>query len=458
MLSIKKELKIYRGTYEEINAQTTEDMAIYFAWDTQEIYVGNKFGVKTPYIGGNRLSERELRDFFISLTTEELELLKSQILSINISATSALSAATEATTRLDDLENDIRDDIIEKINALTAPGGTLNDVIYTRTETDAKIAEVVLNYYTKAESDSKLPDVGTGTTFAADYIALKDTVASLQDADSTFDSIKVLDENVITENQLLAYATSVEIGLYTFRTSAGYEILNKSEDSVVRISTDGNTRLLTDSDWLLILDQTSIRSINGLTTSDGSILLNFNDISGSEGKVFNSLLPQENNVINPLGRNTALSIGENSIAFGYNSAAQGVSSIAIGSQAVTTGVDSIQLGTSSGNNTEDRSFKVWEHKLLDKTTGKIPTERITERFNSVVKVITSASWNVGKEVQVSVPDVTANSIIWISPAENSYSDFSKYAVRGLTQSANIITFKCDEIPTVAISVNIVWRD
>jgi len=457
MLSVKKELKIFRGTYEEVLAQTTEDMTIYLSWDTQEIFVGNKFGVKTPYIGGNRLTEREIRALFTSLTNEELELLRGQVVTININANNALSTANEANSRLDDLENDIRDDIIEAIVELTSPGGALNDVIYTRNETDNKIAEVVLNYYTKAESDSKLPEV---VDFKNDYIALKDTVASLQDADSTFDSIKVLDENVITENQLLTYAGTVSNGIYTFRTSAGYEILNKSEVSIIRISPNGYTYSLVGGNWQIIpVDFQVIKTVNGITPGEednNSIILTPNDIESAASR--NSILPQENNVINPLGRNTALSIGNNSIAFGFNSAAQGVGSIAIGSQAVTAGVDSIQLGTSSGDNTEDGSLKVWGHKLLDKETGKIPTERITERFNSVVKVITSASWNVGKEVQVSVPGVTTNSIIWISPAETSYSNFSKYAVRGLTQSANVITFKCDEIPTVAISVNIVWRD
>jgi hypothetical protein len=416
MLSVKKELKIYRGTYAEIVDLKTEDMAMYFAWDTQEIFVGNKYGVKTPYIGGNRLSERELREIFTTLTTSELELLRSQILSLSLSTTAAISAANEATNRLNDLENDIRDDIIEQIIQLTSPGGALNDVIYTRTETDIKIAEVVLNYYTKAESDSKLPDV---VDFKNDYIALKDTVALLQKADSTFDSIKVLDENVITENQLLTYVGTVANGIYTFRTAAGHEILNKSEDLTIRISYDGYTYSLVGEDWeVLSVDSQVIKTVNGKTPAengDNSITLTPDDIESAESR--NSLLPQENNVVNPLGRNSALSIGDNSISFGFNSAAQGVGSIAIGFQAVTAGTDSIQLGTSSGDNTENNALKVWGHKLLDKQTGKIPTERITERFNSVVKIIDPSDWNisnnviVNKEAQISVPGITANSII-----------------------------------------------
>jgi len=31
MLSVKKELKIYRGTYDDISKRPTENMAIYFA-------------------------------------------------------------------------------------------------------------------------------------------------------------------------------------------------------------------------------------------------------------------------------------------------------------------------------------------------------------------------------------------------------------------------------------------
>ena len=46
---LKRDLVIFRGTYEECMNQPTEDMKIYLAWDTQEIYVGNRRGKKVQY-------------------------------------------------------------------------------------------------------------------------------------------------------------------------------------------------------------------------------------------------------------------------------------------------------------------------------------------------------------------------------------------------------------------------
>jgi len=463
MLSVKKELKIFRGTYAEIQEQTTEDMTIYLSWDTQEIFVGNKYGVKTPYIGGNKLTEREIRELFTSLTNEELELLRGQVVTINVNANNAVATADAVSVRLDDLEEDLRDDIVEEILALTAPGGALNEVIYTRTETDARIAQVLLNYYLRSEVDAKFPNVGTGTTFAEDYIALKNVVSSLQSADATFDSIKVLNSGIITEEQLLTYINDeISEGLYTFRTSTGYEILNKTSSSTIRIKHDGYTYRLVSGVWeLMPTDFQVIKTVNGKTPTEAdnhTITLTADDIQSTVTRIWNSLLPQANGVVNPLGRNTSFTLGDNSVAFGNGSAAQGASSIAIGKDAVTTGEESIQLGTSSGSNTESNSFKVWGHKLLDKTTGKIPQERIIERFFSTTITIEVAEWNIVNEVVKEITGITLDSLIWVTPAEQSYSAYSRSAIRGVAQGNNSITFKCDVVPSEAISINIAWRN
>jgi hypothetical protein len=55
----KKDLSIYRGTYDEVMRQPTQNMTIYLAWDTNEIFVGNAHGVKTPY-NGNRITEKTI--------------------------------------------------------------------------------------------------------------------------------------------------------------------------------------------------------------------------------------------------------------------------------------------------------------------------------------------------------------------------------------------------------------
>jgi hypothetical protein len=462
MLSVKKELKIFRGTYEEVLAQTTEDMTIYLSWDTQEIFVGNKYGVKTPYIGGNRLTEREIRTLFTSLTNEELELLRGQVVTINVTANSAVTTANAVNTRLDDLEEELRDDIVEEILALTAPGGALNEVIYTRTETDALIDQLSSTYYRKVDIDAKFPYVGTETTFDEDYTSLKNIVSSLQDADETFDSVKVLDANVITENQLLSYATSVAVGLYTFRTSAGYEFLNKTSTTAIRIKHDGYIYRLLEGEWELVpTDFQVIKTVNGKTPTaedNHAITLNADDIQSTATRVWNSVLPQQNGVVNPLGRNQSFSSGDDSVAFGSGSVAEGLRSVSIGKDAITSGTDSIQLGTSEGTNTESNSLKVWGHKLLDKTSGKIPQDRIIERFYSASVTIETSEWNIVREAVKEITDITLDSLIWVTPAEQSYSAYSRSAIRGVAQADGSITFKCDVIPSEAITINIAWRN
>lgn len=68
-----RNFKAYRGTYEEIMNTPTEDMAFYFAWNTQQFLVGNKNGVKVPYGNCpnvvrkevNKLLEEFRRDFSV---------------------------------------------------------------------------------------------------------------------------------------------------------------------------------------------------------------------------------------------------------------------------------------------------------------------------------------------------------------------------------------------------------
>ena len=43
------DIKIYRGTYDEIKKLPTVNMAIYLAWDRNMLLVGNNTGKKIPY-------------------------------------------------------------------------------------------------------------------------------------------------------------------------------------------------------------------------------------------------------------------------------------------------------------------------------------------------------------------------------------------------------------------------
>jgi hypothetical protein len=80
--------------------------------------------------------------------------------------------------------------------------------------------------------------------------------------------------------------------------------------------------------------------------------------------------------VNPLGRGAG-DMGEGSIAFGKDSVAEGENSIAIGLEALVTGDQAIQLGT--GSNNTNNTLKFLDKEIIN-SDGKIPTERIIERF------------------------------------------------------------------------------
>ena len=54
---MKRNFEIVRGTKEEIDGIPAKDMTIYLAWDTNEIFVGNSNGAKTPYNCEKRVHE-----------------------------------------------------------------------------------------------------------------------------------------------------------------------------------------------------------------------------------------------------------------------------------------------------------------------------------------------------------------------------------------------------------------
>ena len=54
-----------------------------------------------------------------------------------------------------------------------------------------------------------------------------------------------------------------------------------------------------------------------------------------------------------------------------------------------------------------------------------------------------------------VSGVTSTSLVWVSPAETSYDDYVEAEIRAIAQSANSITFQCENVPDVSININIV---
>jgi hypothetical protein len=177
MKHVRKELRIFRGTYAEIMATETIDMAIYLAWDTREIFVGNSLGVKVPYNGSKGLSDRDIEDLITEQLTEtgiaaELRTIKSLLTlnntnytNINAIAQQALDVVTQYDTTLGSLVN-------SEINSVLAQweNETLGDHYYNKGEVEgivsAEVGTLRNSIYTKLEIDAlNLGDMASNTEF-----------------------------------------------------------------------------------------------------------------------------------------------------------------------------------------------------------------------------------------------------------------------------------------------------
>lgn len=69
--------------------------------------------------------------------------------------------------------------------------------------------------------------------------------------------------------------------------------------------------------------------------------------------------------------------------------------------------------------------------------------------------LTANGWS-SKSQSVTATGVTANSILVVSPAPASFSEYVASGVRATAQTSNSITFACNEVPVTALSVNVMY--
>lgn len=77
-----------------------------------------------------------------------------------------------------------------------------------------------------------------------------------------------------------------------------------------------------------------------------------------------------------------------------------------------------------------------------------------DKLNAVTVTLTAEGW-VDNAQTVSASNVTADNIVWVSPAPASFIAYGKASIRGTAQGAGTITFTCTKLPTEAISVEVV---
>lgn len=268
----KKDLSIFRGTYEEIKNLPTEDMRIYLSWDTQEIFIGNSIGTKVPYgvpkilfnkidrdlkniedklnekydLQVDILVQQHLKEFldsseFSDSVKSEIERLfnnfkatvESNINRLDGSITEINNKIRSNKEETDKKLSDIEEKIPKKVSELENDSNYLTehqslDNYYTKQDVDSEIKKATENidlteYYTKAQIDKKLEDISAGDIDLSNYYNKEQTELKIDEkinqiqfpeipskiSDLENDSNFVSTDNL--DSKLLNYATKNDL-------------------------------------------------------------------------------------------------------------------------------------------------------------------------------------------------------------------------------------------------------
>lgn len=75
------------------------------------------------------------------------------------------------------------------------------------------------------------------------------------------------------------------------------------------------------------------------------------------------------------------------------------------------------------------------------------------RKATATAALNASGWS-GKQQTVSVPGVTADNTVLVTPAPGSYVAYGEAVVYCSAQASGTLTFTCDEVPTANLTVNV----
>ena len=177
----RTDLKIFRGTYAEVQKQPTVNMTFYLAWDTQQLFVGNKNGVKVPYTGRY---EKDISDR-LSLFKDEVRVSQDKLRNEISEDNNAFK--NEIVTELDDITDNINKKVSEAIDAQT------KDLI------ESKIIPEVLDQL-NAKNLATKADINTLQGFInQNSSAISANASSIEQNSSSINSIKTSLESTVTK-------------------------------------------------------------------------------------------------------------------------------------------------------------------------------------------------------------------------------------------------------------------
>ena len=241
----RTDLKIFRGTYAEVQKQPTVNMKFYLAWDTQQLFVGNKNGVKVPYTGRY---EKDISDR-LSLFKDEVRVSQDKLRNEISEANKAFK--DEIVTELNNITDNINNKVAEAIDAQT------KDLIESKI-----IPEVLrkLNVETLATKD----DINTLQGFInQNSSAISTNASNIEQNSSSINSIRDSLESTVTkvtknsediakltekvnslDNTIVADKVAELEGKYNSLNSAVEN--NTSEISTIKTNINNNTQKISE--------------------------------------------------------------------------------------------------------------------------------------------------------------------------------------------------------------------
>lgn len=508
MKKFREELKLYRGTVKEIMAAPTEDRAIYFAWDTREIYVGNA-RTKVLYNGGESLTTAQVEEKIEELTSDQLSAIGSLVTQTNVKYMDFSSKVVGIENTVNAFDSKLEDKVTELLNSEEFSSEIVQEYFTTElgntyfTNTEATTLkgrvtdlETSLNsdFYTKNTLDlyfnidqGKLSDTNTLGIMTNDvFDTYTDSVLKYHNIENFINtentpSFSVGNVGTQLENSLPnsggIFSIDIEAASGEDDNLAGNTLVFKHNDNYAKLGANGIIYKydVPNQEWNPAIFEGIITEVNGVTTTNNTIEIDADDIDETDTRKWNALLPEDievdddgtiitiSGVVNAEGRQTpgnGVEIGENSTSIGYNSYAGATDSVALGALAgVSASADgAIQLG--SGVNDTPNTLRVFDSELLN-SDGKVPTERIIERFNEISLTIPNDDWTEdGEDVlyTADITGITSTAIVWVSPDPEDYVVYAESEILAISQNTDQLVFKAVEIPGQDVTVNVVWRD
>ena len=285
----RTDLKIFRGTYAEVQKQPTVNMTFYLAWDTQQLFVGNKNGVKVPYTGRYekdisdrlslfkdeiRVSQNKLRDEI----SKDNEAFKDKIVAeldditnnINDKVTEAIDAQTK-----DLIESKIIPEVLKKLNADTL--ATKNDINTLQGFINQNSSAISANASNIEQNSTSINSIRTSlNSTIADVATNSEDIARLTEKVNSLDNTVVADKVAELEGKYNTLNSTV--GNHTTEISTINTNVNNNTQKISELTAKAETYDSYDS--RISANEAGIQTLNqNLTTAKDELSQRIDNIN-----------------------------------------------------------------------------------------------------------------------------------------------------------------------------------